>query len=275
MRVEVEGKMWRADTEDDWAELLGMKNAKVFHRALKPLVDRGIVVKLIARFNGVRCLHLRLSGCPQVGIDSEGGYPEVGIGGYPQVGIPSNNSYLQQIQETSSGDEVGSKLKEMANKTGMPGTPDPKSEIVPEVKSKKAIEITKHDKAFDPTKAPEEHFHKNPTSSTMHKVWVAAHVVAYGGAISTQPWNVAELKLVNSQLIARVDDKDVLQRAFAHAVESWDAFTEYARKRTEWFKPPEQPSIVMLCKYPAVMCDFYRGNKKGTGAKGAPDKMFE
>lgn len=165
---------------------------------------------------------------------------------------------------------MGSEMDKMAKGSGMSGVPDP---TVPEKKtSTKAFDVAK---VVQTTKPPEECYQDTPTAASMYLVWVGAHARAYDKAISTQTWNKAERSLVLTQLIARIEDADVMQRAFAHAVENWPAFTDYAKKNTEWFSPPERPSLILLCKYPAVMVDFWSGHKHGKeiAGSGIPESM--
>jgi len=167
---------------------------------------------------------------------------------------------------------MGDMIKKIAEASGISGIPDPVIEVPEKKKQTGALDVAE---VVSGTKPPEECYVDKPGQHDMYLIWCGAHARAYGKAMSTQSWNVAEQKLVKSQLIARVEDKAALQTAFAHAVENWGAFTDYAKKQTEWFNPPERPSLAMLCKYPAVMVDFWRGHKvvNEIAGSGTPESM--
>lgn len=60
MRVQKLDHYWWAISNERWEELAYIK-PRTAERAIKSLVDRGLIVSDVFRFNGIRCVHLRIN----------------------------------------------------------------------------------------------------------------------------------------------------------------------------------------------------------------------
>ena len=60
LRVAKQGGWWIADTREAWCAALGITKARQFDRALKVLVEQGLVEKRVFKFRGYPTLHVRL-----------------------------------------------------------------------------------------------------------------------------------------------------------------------------------------------------------------------
>lgn len=247
LRVMSAGHRWIAKTREQWMDECGLTEWK-FRRSMKILLDRGLIEKIVKKFNGDPTIHVRLLKDPFSHFDLE----------------ETSNLIFMKPPE-SFGGNLKVNIDE-ASKTLTKPTPEGTSEITtvggqehpPEngkqETAKTAAEISKGRK-----KAKNEANNEANNSATCEKGkkslanhWRARLVDA--GVKFIQPLSAKDLGMFK-RLNADLGDKAIPAIDFAFA--NWWKFSQKAKAQDGLDNVPTTPQLWFVLKYRQILADLY------------------